>query len=100
MDKARGRHLRTLIILISENDLANSGRQMEAPYRNLDLSTEGKAKLRMNRTITAWGPQGETLEFEPCCHVRLYLGHDLDDNVTSLIGSCYFGGFRGIVYSN
>ena len=71
MDKARGRHLRKLIILISENDFTNTGRQMEAPYRNLDLPTKGKPKLRMNRTITAWGPQGETLEFEPRCHVRL-----------------------------
>ena len=87
MDKARGRHLRKLIILISENDFTNTGRQMEAPYRNLDLSAKVKPKLSIKRTVKAWGPRGQTLEFAPLCHVSLVLPNHSDDSITILLGS-------------
>lgn len=51
----------------------NNTSQVEAASCNLDISKTGKEKLRLGRKVKAWGPQDETLEFEPVCHVCLAL---------------------------
>ncbi len=56
---------------VYHNNLTYIGWQVEVPSRNLDLTVKVKPKLSMKYTIKAWGPRGQTLEFEPMAHVRL-----------------------------
>ena len=45
--------------------------QVDTQICNLDMSSKSRSKLQMQRKIQAWGPQGETLQFVPACHVRV-----------------------------
>lgn len=72
------------ISYLIKNDFAYTGFQVEVQSRNLDLSAKVKPKIRMKRTVTAWGPQGEIFDFEPLSHVRRAFQHDPDNDITFL----------------
>ena len=73
MDEVRGRHLHQSLDFIPRNNITDVCLQVEVLSVNLDLKTKVKPKLSMEYTVKAWGPHGETLEFEPLTHVRLVL---------------------------
>ena len=45
--------------------------QVDTQMCNLDMTSKIRPKLQMKRKVQAWGPQGETLQFVPACHVRV-----------------------------
>ncbi len=100
MGKTCGRHLCKFVMVIPKNDFIKPDWQVETADCNLDLSTKVKPKLRMKRTVKAWGPSGQTIEFEAVSHVSLALRRDLDSSLTSLPGSFNFGKPTVIVCAN
>jgi hypothetical protein len=56
---------RSTLILLGRK--TNATRQYRLPRCNLDLNA--KPIFCLGRTVTAWGPRGEKLDFEPMAHV-------------------------------
>ncbi len=55
-------------------------------------SVKEKPKLHMGHTVTAWGPQGQAIEFEPACHVCITFLHLSNSPINLLpLGPCNFG---------
>ena len=100
MDKTRGGHFCEFVTFISQNGLIVIVWQVEDPHLDLDLSARIKPKLRMGCNVKAWGPQGQTMEFEPSCHVRLAHWRDLNHSLTELLGSSNSTSPAIALYSN